>query len=234
MNEFEDEVDPLESDRNLLNAAGALSHELKNPINRLGQEATAFIYDMREEIRQKRLSKHEIRRLDARLRAFELVVQESLSDANSLLDHMVSAAIGLSSEEVDVNFERVDLAGLIRRAQRQAVAAARSSTTATASSVRYVHNSTLEDGQLEIVADRLLLGQVIFNLLTNAIKYSDSTRREISVPIEIIPQTEFVSICVTNVGEPMSLSTRDRERTFEPFVRFSSDSVHARRGLGSL
>lgn len=75
----------------------------------------------------------------------------------------------------------------------------------------------LEDGEYAIVADGRLFGQIIANLISNAIKYSPQGSL---VRVWAEPQGERVRICVADQGP--GIPEADRGRLFRMFGRLSA------------
>jgi two-component system, OmpR family, sensor histidine kinase KdpD len=83
------------------------------------------------------------------------------------------------------------------------------------------------DAPPEIESDALRLGQVLVNLLTNALKYSDETT---GVELEVAASAgESVTISVVDHG--IGIHDADRERVFEPFYR-TNEGARVAEGSG--
>lgn len=80
---------------------------------------------------------------------------------------------------------------------------------------------TSPDASLDVICDPLRIGQVLTNLVSNAIKYSPPTSR---IEVTLERSGLEVMICVTDQG--IGIPEEDRGRIFEPFRR-----VGASRGL---
>lgn len=78
-----------------------------------------------------------------------------------------------------------------------------------------------------IFADKERIGQVITNLITNAIKYSPKTDKII---ISTQMKDEEVSVCVEDFG--VGISEENLSKVFEQFYRVSGDMQHTFPGLG--
>jgi signal transduction histidine kinase len=105
----------------------------------------------------------------------------------------------------------------------------------------------LEDGKLEVRVqidpaaararfDRIRLGQVLTNLLGNAIKFSPSggtitiATRAVPRPYEGAPERPCVEICISDQGR--GVASEDRKRIFEPYVQVGEESQGGGLGLG--
>lgn len=90
------------------------------------------------------------------------------------------------------------------------------------------HKINIEATQLpDICADRERIGQVIINLLTNAIKYSPD-RDEIIIRTQMKEDT--VQVSVTDFG--IGINAAKRDRVFEQFYRVTGHKQHTFPGLG--
>ncbi|WP_207535642.1 PAS domain-containing sensor histidine kinase [Desertivirga arenae] len=79
----------------------------------------------------------------------------------------------------------------------------------------------------EVYADRERIGQVVTNLITNAIKYSPNADR-----IEVYTRIENnnVRLCVQDFG--IGIPREKKDKVFEQFYRVSGDEQHTFPGLG--
>ena len=75
--------------------------------------------------------------------------------------------------------------------------------------------------------DRERIGQVVINLLTNAIKYSPDANR---VKIYTEDHGAYFRLCVQDFG--IGISSEKQERVFEEFYRVSGSQEHTIPGLG--
>src|SRR5665647_97507 len=80
---------------------------------------------------------------------------------------------------------------------------------------------------VEINADRDRIGQVISNLLVNAIKYASNSRKII---VEIHQKDDKVICSVQDFGKGISIEEQDK--IFERFYRISGNNLHTFPGLG--
>ena len=75
--------------------------------------------------------------------------------------------------------------------------------------------------------DKPRIGQVLDNLLTNAIKFSPVAG---TIEIKIEPAKESIRITVTDEGP--GIKNEDLENLFQPFKKSNSDSINKGTGLG--
>jgi signal transduction histidine kinase len=87
----------------------------------------------------------------------------------------------------------------------------------------------LEEGDTdaEVVADRGRLAQILVNLLTNAIKFTEPDGR-IDVQCGVLPNTVEIRVCDTGVGIP----AERLEAIFDPFIQVKGTAVEPREGVG--
>jgi two-component system, sensor histidine kinase len=84
-----------------------------------------------------------------------------------------------------------------------------------------------------LVGDSLRLRQVLMNLLTNAIKFTDRGRVTLEVEAETTSTTEaWLKFTVTDTG--IGISPEDQERIFAPFTQVDATTsrIHSGAGLG--
>jgi PAS domain S-box-containing protein len=94
-----------------------------------------------------------------------------------------------------------------------------------AASYRYA--ASLPEGELNIEADSLRVGRILFNLLDNAVKNSPSGSR---VTVSATPEPGRLVISVSDEGK--GLSPREQARLFVPFERAGSSRFDRARGAG--
>jgi PAS domain S-box-containing protein len=87
------------------------------------------------------------------------------------------------------------------------------------------------DGQIRVLADRLRLRQVFYNLLNNAVKFT-SRSGTISVNATPVPNEQSVQITVSDTG--IGIADEERAQIFDKFyqVGVTSDGVREGTGLG--
>lgn len=92
------------------------------------------------------------------------------------------------------------------------------------------HKIILENiTDVKVVADRDRIGQVITNLLTNAIKYSPDHDR-VTVNMEADMELRFVRILMRDEG--IGVAPQDQEMLFKRFSRISGSHSHRINGFG--
>ncbi|EIK96751.1 putative two-component system sensor kinase [Pseudomonas sp. M47T1] len=86
--------------------------------------------------------------------------------------------------------------------------------------------------QPDVVLDPLRLKQVLSNLVSNAIKFTDQGQvtLELTMTPGTKPGTRQVQVQVTDTG--IGITGTDRQRLFQPFAQVDPDSARARSGTG--
>ncbi|HQQ16887.1 MAG TPA: ATP-binding protein, partial [Fervidobacterium sp.] len=86
------------------------------------------------------------------------------------------------------------------------------------------------DQDLKINCDRKRIEQVITNLLTNSIKFSDKSKEERVVKIAIENDGDFVKIIVEDNG--VGIPADKIDKIFDKFYRVDSDLTYSIPGTG--
>ena len=82
-----------------------------------------------------------------------------------------------------------------------------------------------------LIGDSLRLRQIIFNLLTNAMKFTERGRVKLDVRVESSCDREaWIQFAVSDTG--IGISTRDQERIFSPFTQVDASTTRRRDGAG--
>jgi two-component system, sensor histidine kinase len=82
-----------------------------------------------------------------------------------------------------------------------------------------------------LIGDSLRLRQVIFNLLTNAIKFTDRGRVTLDIRLESCCDREaWIRFSVADTG--IGISPSDQERIFAPFTQVDASTTRRREGAG--
>ena len=177
-----------------------ISHELKTPVGALALLAETLL-GADEPGDRDRLAR---RMLDEATR-----VGETIDDL-----------LALSSIEADQGAERVPLA--IGPLTREVVARA-----APAAAARDVAIEVDVADDLEVVGDPRQLASALFNLVDNAVKYSDAGSR-----VEVEGRAEGRWVTCSVVDEGPGIAARDQERIFERFYRVDRGRSRETGGTG--
>ncbi len=179
----------------------AIAHEIKNPLAAI-QGSSEMIEDesLPPETRHQMagLIHKESKRLAALIRTFLDV------------ERMASGALRIEKRPVE-------LSGLCREVvERARLYAARKKTAIE-----------MDAPAMEIAADPDLLGFAVYNLLTNAVKYSP---RRSTVRLAVRETRDGVAISVTDQG--YGIAREEQQKIFERFYRLKRDEKGAEEGTG--
>ncbi len=137
----------------------------------------------------------------------------------SLLVDKVLKLSMFEKKEIELHYETIDLKSLVEE---------------VTSSMRLqfekhqadVHLSVKGDSSLE--GDRLHLVSVVFNLLDNALKYTNGSSPQITIQINGGEDELKLSIADNGIGIPAAY----KEKVFEKFFRVPTGNVHNAKGYG--
>lgn len=206
------------------------SHELKTPITSI----KGYAQLLGREVEQADLLGNI--RVTRSLKAITSQADRLTELVNDMLD--ISR---IERGQFHLNLERIDLVGLVREvvAQVQVLSDKHPITVRTAIGTRGASQvDGLEDGmngvdaetpRVTVIADGERLGQVLTNLLENAIKYSPRGG-PIEVRVVVFQEEDWVTVAVRDWG--IGISSDQLEHIFEPFYRAPNASVRNYGGLG--
>jgi len=212
---------------------------------RLYQEAQAEIAERKQvevQLRQSeerkdafiRMASHELKTPVTSLKGFTSVLQRRLSKQGdeqaltylSKIDRQVNKLTKLINDLLDVSKiqtgkltyqeERFDLVALVE----EIVENIQGTTPTHTLEVR-------KTGDVSIVGDRDRIGQVVINLLTNAIKYSPNAKR-IAICVEQDGQNARVSVQDFGIG----IAEQYQDKVFEQFYQINDPEEKTYPGLG--
>ena len=149
-------------------------------------------------------------------------VQTSLSTIDKQivkLNRLMSELLDLSridSEKLELNMQNFDLNSLVTE------------TVQDAQQTTKHHIVIKNSSEYRVVGDRDRIGQVMLNLLANAIKYSPKRN---SIEVDIYqPARNCVSVSVTDHG--IGIGEEHQEKIFERFYRVEGKSEQTYPGFG--
>ncbi|HET9014432.1 MAG TPA: ATP-binding protein [Thermomicrobiaceae bacterium] len=181
------------------------AHELKTPLTSIVGYAQLLSREMRQASGTTGRLAGRVDRLRGQVDRLQALVAD-------LLD-----ASQLQQGRLELRRERFDLVELVREVAAREEAAAKGSDRLHVAAV----------GPAVGCWDRARLDQVVTNLLTNALKYSDATQ---SVHVSVAAETEAAVLTVRDRG--IGIAADDRERIFQPFARAAAGSHLPGTGLG--
>jgi signal transduction histidine kinase len=143
-------------------------------------------------------------------------------------DHLLSLI-----EEL-LNFAQIEAGEQVVRVQRVRAADAMEETLdivrpiAEAKDVRILFD--IRDHRIELRTDRVKLRQILVNLVTNAVKYTDSGDVRLAVWTSAVDTEPSVFFEVSDSGRGIAVD--DRERVFEPFWQADQSLTRVAGGTG--
>jgi PAS domain S-box-containing protein len=179
-----------------------VSHELKTPLT----SVKAYI-----QLMQRKFAKADDEPVSKMLDKTELQIRKMTSMINGFLD--ISR---LESGKIQIHREFFDLALLLREAEEE--------SNATVNSHNLIF-SPIES--VTINADRNKIGQVIHNLISNAVKYSPQGS---VVTISCTYDSEFAYVSVKDQGK--GIAKEDANHIFERYYRVPGENIHLIAGFG--
>jgi PAS domain S-box-containing protein len=178
-----------------------VSHELKTPLTAVSSYAQLLIKNSKEE---DNFSFQALKRVHAQVKKMTLMIHDFLNLAR------------LEDGKIQINKGSFTLRPLIEEIAEDAQL------------LSIKHTVTLVDcGTVAVNADREKIGQVLTNLVSNAIKYSpDGGMTTIGCRTQSGKVTIFVS------DEGIGISDADQKKLFERFYRVNNDKIKAIAGFG--
>jgi len=183
---------------------GNITHELKTPIATVGVaiEALKNFNAMEDPVRTREyldISANELQRL------------------NLLVDKVLKLSM-FDKREIDFKYESVDLRSVVNEV-----------VTSMRLQIEKYHAevSVSENGNTYLQADRLHLLSVVFNLLDNALKYSNGTP---VIQIGLIGNDNTVELTVADNGP--GIAPEYKNKIFEKFFRVPTGDTHNAKGYG--
>jgi len=183
------------------------SHELKTPITFIRAQVQ---FDLRRLAKQKELPP-EVTTLRETLEQVDRQTHHLQGLVNDFLDLSI-----LREERVPLRLARCDLTAKCREVIETQQAISGRSMVVQAQSTPIILN-----------ADGERIGQVVINLVTNALKYSPE---ESTILISISQLNSEATIQVHNDGQP--IPTRQQKRIFEPYYRTPNARSSGEKGWG--
>jgi signal transduction histidine kinase len=180
---------------------GQISHELRTPMTSI-RAFSEIIRDGRELADESRAE-------------FSAIIHDEALRLTRLLDDLLDLSV-LESGGVHLHFSEVRLGDILDRAQRAAGVAG----------VSLVRDQMAED--VRIVTDPDRLAQVFINLMTNAEKYCNAARPELSIRTRAAAGAVTIDFVDNGSGIPRA----SQEVIFEKFSRLSDDRAAGGAGLG--
>lgn len=193
-------LDELKSD-----FLATMSHELRTPLTSIIGYSDMMLSGMTGEINEKQTN----------------FLESILKNGEALLN-LINDILDLTKIEagrLELNIEPVDL--------RAALLSVLPVVKPRAADKRIKISTFLPTDLPPVSADPAKFGQILLNLLTNAIKY---THENGSVSVEARPKGEVVEMWVTDTG--IGISQEDVDRVFQRFTQVDSSASRTQGGTG--
>ena len=88
------------------------------------------------------------------------------------------------------------------------------------------------DQQPDVMTDPLRLKQIVSNLISNAIKFTEQGKVEITVRLKAVEDSDQLSMELQVSDSGAGISEDDQRRLFQPFVQTDNNGQQARSGAG--
>lgn len=137
---------------------------------------------------------------------------------NSLIAELLEVT-HIHAEEFEIKKERFELSRLIQDVKDFAEALVQPKNQR----LRF----NISDEEIELLADRKRMMQLVMNLLSNASAYSE---KDTTITFEVEHQADLLKLTITDQGE--GISEEDQQRLFDQFYRGNSEFTRAQSGLG--
>ncbi len=182
-----------------------MTHEFKTPLTSI-QLSSDF------------LSKQHVIQDDDRLRRYTELIRSQYQRLNTQVEKLLNIA-RLESGEFKLKPEKINMHTLIDEVL--------DSKAAEAGIEGRVFNRIYQAKHIELEGDRTHLGNVINNLIDNAVKYSPADK-----PIDIITEDEGHHLSVSIVDRGIGIAPAHQKHLFNKFYRVPSGNVHDIKGFG--
>lgn len=178
------------------------SHELKTPVTSI--KAYVQVLQQRFTKRGDEQSAQQLAKMDVQLNKLTNLIGDLLD-----VTKIESGKLSFHIEEFDFNTLIVEMVEDLQRTTTK--------------------HSIIIEGEIQqkVCGDRDRIGQVMTNLITNAIKYSPQTKK---ILVQISKDGNFVKLCVKDFG--VGISKEKQGKVFERFYRVSGPKENTFPGLG--
>jgi two-component system phosphate regulon sensor histidine kinase PhoR len=182
-----------------------MTHEFKTPISTIAVSAEV-------------LKNPDIIHHPERLLSYSTIIEKENSRLKQQVERVLQMA-KLDTENIALKKEKVDVHQIIRDAIEN-----------TALSLRErqgVVNCALKAEHHEILADRLHLTNVLYNLIDNAIKYCRDAPR-----ILISTKSANQTLCIDVKDNGIGIAADNHRKVFQKFYRVPTGNIHDVKGFG--
>jgi two-component system phosphate regulon sensor histidine kinase PhoR len=153
----------------------------------------------------------------ARTKEYLDISSNELQRLSMLVDKVLKLSM-FEKKEIELKYESLDMAALVT----EVTSSMRLQFEKQGASV-----SVQTEGDMFLEGDRLHIVSVIFNLVDNALKYSQENPR---ISISVTGSGGRVTLCVADAG--IGVPPEYKERIFEKFFRVPTGNIHNAKGYG--
>ncbi|QLC50310.1 PAS domain S-box protein [Methanolobus zinderi] len=183
----------------------SMSHEIRTPLNAIIGYSDMLLEGMLGEMsdKQRRSLGH-------------------ISTSGKHLLELINDILDLSKVEsgrMELNYERFNVAEIIENVT--------GIVTPLAKKSRIELKTSFENGDMFVTADRIRFKQILYNLVSNAIKFTPDNG---SVEINVVERNGMLEVSVIDTG--IGISPEDQQKLFEPFSQVDSDMSRQHDGTG--
>jgi PAS domain S-box-containing protein len=147
---------------------------------------------------------------------------ENISKSGNHLLDVINDVLDISRLElgnIELYYETVNIPGVIEEVQRV--------LSPLSAEKNIIIESNIEQDLKNVIADRVKLKQILYNILNNAIKFS-SENGKINIHAEL--KEDMVEISIKDEG--IGIQEADYERVFQPFVQIDGSISRKHGGVG--
>ena len=181
-----------------------MTHELKTPISTIGLSSEVL---MRGGIEQN----------PDRLRNYAKIIYNENNRLKSQVEKVLQIA-ALDKERVSLNKKRVNVHDIIGSLMQSISMSLEGEADLS---------SDLQATNPEILADEVHLTNIVYNLVDNALKYSQGNRK-----VTVATRDEKNGLCIAVEDNGIGISKEDRKHIFDKFYRVPTGNLHDVKGFG--
>jgi PAS domain S-box-containing protein len=185
-----------------------MSHELRTPLNAIIGFTGTLLMRLPGPLTQEQ---------EQQLR----IVQSSGRHLLSLITDILDLA-KIEAGKVDLHLEPVNLSEVVQEVH--------GSLLSTAAEKSLEFTVTLPETPVYVLSDRRALAQILLNLATNALKYTERGSVRIEATTRVTSSGTFCDLSVVDTG--IGIKPEDRERLFQAFEQLEPLSTRRVEGVG--
>lgn len=185
-----------------------MTHELKTPISSISLAAQM-------------LSDKSLPKTETTVAHISTVIVDETRRLRFLVDKVLQMSMFDSKDVTTYNLQKLEVNGLIT----DIVNTFRLKVENAGGTITAELNATLSN----VMADEMHLTNVLFNLMDNAVKYCDKSRK-LSLKITTHNDNKAITICVADNG--IGIAQDDLKKVFDKFYRVNTGDRHDVKGFG--